>query len=51
MFADDTNLVNTPQNINSLYDVINNGRSNISDWFQFNKLSLNVKKTNHIISK
>ena len=43
MFADDTNLFYSNENINTLFDTVNK-ELNINVWFQANKLSLNVKK-------
>ena len=49
LFADDTSLFASGDNLNILFDSVNNGLICIYDWFCANKLSLNVKKTNYII--
>ena len=45
MFADDTNLFYSGKDIHSLFNTVNNELSNISHWFNSNKLSLNADKT------
>ncbi|XP_065652891.1 uncharacterized protein LOC136080205 [Hydra vulgaris] len=45
MFADDTNLFLSNYSIKQLYADMNFELNKINDWFQANKLSLNVKKT------
>ena len=45
MFADDTNLLYSEKDIHSLFNTVNNELSNISHWFNRNKLSLNTGKT------
>ena len=47
MFADDTNLFYSHQNISSLFSTVNNELNKINEWFKANKLSLNVKKTKY----
>ena len=47
MFADDTNLFFSGKDIHSLFDTVNNELSNISKWFNSNKLSLNANKTKY----
>ena len=47
MFADDTNLFYSHQNISSLFMTVNNELDKIGEWFKANKLSLNVKKTKY----
>ena len=51
MFADHTNLLFKHKDLNTLYSIINTELSKISQWFKLNKLSLNVKKPNVIVSK
>ena len=46
MFADYTNLFFSHSDIKVLFEKINEELINISNWFNANKLSLNVKKTN-----
>ena len=45
IFADDANLCYSGKDTYSLFNSVNNERSNISHWFNSNKLSLNVDKT------
>ena len=45
MFADDTNLFLTHDNVKEMFHTMNNELSNYTEWFQANKLSLNVDKT------
>ena len=47
MFADDTNLFFSHSDINILFEKMNKELTNISNWFNANKLSLNVKKTKY----
>jgi hypothetical protein len=47
--ADDTNLFIKGHNINSLTLLLNLELDKISDWFNANLLSLNIKKTNYIL--
>jgi hypothetical protein len=49
LFADDTNLLYSHENVSTLTSVINIELSKISDWLQSNKLSLNIKKSTYII--
>ena len=45
MFADDTNLFFSHSGIDILFEKINKELTNVSNWFNANKLLLNVKKT------
>ena len=45
MFAEDTNLFYLGKDIHSLFNTVNNELSNIRQWFNSNKLSLNTDKT------
>ena len=45
MFADDTNLFKSSTNINTLFTEMNLDAQNLFEWFNSNKLSLNVGKT------
>ena len=45
MFADDANLFFSHSDINILFEKMNKELTNVSNWFNANKLSLNVKKT------
>ena len=47
MFADDTNLFFSHRDINVLFEKMKKELTNVSDWFNANNLSLNVKKTKH----
>ena len=49
LFADDTNLFCTSQNVNSLIEEINRELANVYAWVQSNKLSLNIDKTNYML--
>jgi len=46
LFADDTNIFVADHDLNNLICNINYELQLISEWFQVNKLSLNVNKTN-----
>ena len=50
LFAD-TNLFYSHDNVSSLMSLINFELSTLSKWFQANKLSVNISKTNYIIFK
>ena len=45
MFADDTNLFTSDENIGKLFQQINKELKSVSIWFKANKLSINVDKT------
>ena len=45
MFADDTNLIYSHNDIKTLFVTVNGELEKIEQWFKANKLSLNVKKT------
>lgn len=47
MFADDTTLVLSHSNFNSLIKDANVGLTAYATWFRLNKLSLNIKKSNY----
>ena len=49
MFADDTNLLYKDRSLKALFDTMNEELKKVADWFQANKLSLNVKKTNYML--
>ena len=44
MFAGDTNLFFSHSDINILFEKMNKELTNVSNWFNTNELSLNVKK-------
>ena len=48
-FADDTTISLSGTNIVDLYNTMNQELEHINQWFQSNKLCLNVKKTKHIV--
>ena len=47
MFADDTNLFYSHQNIETLFGTLNCELEKICEWFRRSKLSLNVTKTKY----
>ena len=49
LFADDTNLLASHEDFNSLMKNVNDELSTIEKWSQLNKLTLNVKKCNFMI--
>ena len=49
LFADDTNLFISGENITNLYNSMNNALSKISLWLKTNKLSINIEKTHYML--
>jgi hypothetical protein len=49
LFADDTNVLASHTNLHELVTITNNELCKINEWFQINKLFLNIDKTNYII--
>ncbi len=49
LFADDTTIYDTSNDINRLYVSINENLNSLADWFKANKLSLNINKTNYML--
>ena len=49
LFADDTNILCKHENYASLCELVNIELSELSKWISINKLSLNVKKTSHML--
>ena len=49
LFADDTSLFHAHTNLHTLIEEVNIELQNIAIWFNSNKLTLNVKKSNFII--
>ena len=49
LFADDTILYASSDNIVNQYDLINHDLDNLTDWFRANKLSLNTSKTHYML--
>ena len=48
LFADDTTIYVSSENIGEMYETMNAELDVLSDWFKANKLSLNVSKTNYV---
>ena len=51
LFADDTSIFYSHSNPNCLESVLNDELQNIDVWQKYNKLSVNIKKTNYVIFK
>ena len=51
LFADDTNIFDCHKDPNFLNTVVNTEIDKLSSWFQANRLSINVKKSNFVIFK
>ena len=49
LFANDTNLFCSDNNIRALFETVNQEVSQINDWFIANKLSLNAEKTKYML--
>ena len=49
MYADNTNLFYSNNDIETLFSTVNMELEKISEWFKANKLSLNIKKTNYTL--
>ena len=49
LFADDTTIYLSSNNISYLYTTMNGELLKPTDWFRANKLSLNISKTNYIL--
>ena len=49
MFADDTNLVYSHNNVKELFRTMNTELSHLNDWFCANKLSLTTDKTKYLL--
>ena len=49
MFADDTNLFFSHEDIKELFQIVNNELDKICTWFKANKLSLNEGKTKYTL--
>lgn len=49
LFADDTSLYHSDNDINRLYEDTNTELDLIQDWFRANQLSLNTNKTNYML--
>lgn len=51
LFADDTNIFYSHKDPNFLSTIVNTELDKLSSWFQANRLSINVKKSNFVIFK
>ena len=51
LFADDTNILYSHKDLNVLTSTLNTELTKIQSWFQCNKLSLNIDKTNFMYFK
>ena len=49
LFADDTNIFFSHNNLPLLMNIINSEMNKLSEWFRANKLSINAKKSNYMI--
>ena len=49
LFADDTTIYYSSNNLDDLYNKINHDLYTVADWFRANKLTLNISKTNYVI--
>ena len=50
MFADDTNVFASHENLDIVINEANTELATLADWFKSNKLSLNSDKTKYMIS-
>ena len=50
-FADDTNIFNSHSDINTLITTTNEELLKVAEWLRANKLSLNIKKLNSLLSR
>ena len=51
LFADNTNLLYADKNLKSLESIFNEKISRVYNWLIANKLSLNIKKSNFVVSR
>ena len=51
LFANDTNIFYSHKDQNYLMEIVNTELKKLSSWFQANKLSINIKKSNFILFK
>ena len=49
LFANNTTIFLTSNNVDELYAMLNLDLNTISDWFKANKLTLNISKTNYMV--
>lgn len=50
LFADDTNIFIKGRDINELQNILNQELEHVANWIKSNKLTLNISKTNYMIS-
>ena len=51
LFADDTNVFYSHNDLSDLTNIMNTELRKLSDWFKANKLSINVAKSKYMIFK
>ena len=51
LFADDTTVYSTSEDIPTLFNNVNLDLDSLTEWFRSNKLSFNVGKTNYVVFK
>ena len=49
LFADDTTILYSHEDLASKIDVVNNELKEVTNWFKANRLSVNAKKTNYML--
>jgi len=49
LFADDTTSYVSDNNITELYKLVNQDTASLAEWFNVNKLTLNISKTHHVL--
>ena len=49
LFADDSNIFFSHENINQLIRIVNSELSKVTDWIKANKLSINLQKINFML--
>ena len=50
LYADDTSAFTSNKDISLLNNIMSNGLNKLNKWFQTNKLSLNLKKSNFMFT-
>jgi len=50
LFADDTVLVRSDNNLGKLQNLVNHEMTKVMDWLTANKLSLNISKTKYMLT-
>ena len=51
LFADDTNLLYAEKDLKSLETIVNAELKNVCNWLNANKLTINAKKSNFVVSR